>query len=130
MDANQLRNRLAPMTRGTTLTLPHVEHKLEVVFTEEGFFFLKSATKEGKLTTLSPGFKSVANFTQHLMQFFVPKPGHIFQHINGNIYTVLHIANELSLRSEYPPSVVYQGPNDKVWVKSMDNFMYKMNRIK
>lgn len=121
---------MAPMKRGDKITLPHVEHKLEVIFTEEGLFFLKSATKEGKLTATSPGFKSVSEFTIHLMQFFVPKPGHVYQHLNGNIYEVLHIANEYSLRDDYPPSVVYQGANGNVWVKPLTNFIRKMTRIK
>ena len=130
MDANQLRNNLAPMTRGSQLTIPHAEYDLEINFSHEGKFSLIAYSKDGKACSTSSGYTSLKEFVAMAMYYFQPKPGHTYQHINGNTYTVLHIANEGSLRPEYPPSVVYQGSNGAVWVKSVDVFMRKMKRIK
>ncbi len=46
--------------------------------------------------------------------------------INGNRYTVIHIANEFSEKEEYPIHVVYQGSNERVWCKELSNFLITM----
>lgn len=130
MDYNQLRNLMAPMKRGDKLILPHVEYILEVTFSDKGVFSLDSSSKVGKSAGHSGGYSSLSEFTNQIMYFYEPKPGHAYQHLNGNIYEVLHIANEYSLRDDYPPSVVYQGANGNVWVKPLTNFIRKMTRIK
>ena len=130
MDNSQLRNLLAPMTRGSQLTIPHVEYDLKIYFSRQGKFSLVAQSKEGNASGMSGGYASLSEFVDMAMYYFQPKPGHTYQHINSNIYKVLHIANEGSTRPEYPPSVVYQGSNGAVWVKPMDNFMRKMKRIK
>lgn len=130
MDYQQLRNTLALMKRDSELTIPHPTHNVNVIFNKEGMFSINVSDKATRKSNSISSSKSLKEITSNLMYYFIPKVGEVFQHINGNIYTVLAIANENSIRPEYPPSVVYKGPNDKVWVKSMDNFMYKMNRIK
>lgn len=130
MDNLRLRNMLSTMTRGSELTIPHVEYELKITFSLEGKFSLVAHTKDGKACSTSGGYTSLRDFVAMAMYYFQPKPGHTYQHINGNTYKVLHIANEGSLRPEYPPSVVYQGSNGAVWVKPMENFMRKMKRIK
>lgn len=130
MDNLQLRNMLSNMTRGSQLTIPHVEYDLKITFNQEGKFSLGAYSKDGKSCGMSSGYSSLRDFVDMAMYYFQPKPGHTYQHINGSTYKVLHIANEGSLRPEYPPSVVYQGSNGAVWVKPMENFMRKMKRIK
>lgn len=130
MDYNQLRNLMAPMKRGDKITLPHVEYNLEVTFSDDGIFGLNATSKDGKSNSYSGGYKSLSDFTSQVMYYYEPKPGHVYQHLNGNIYEVLHIANEYSLRDDYPPTVVYKGANGNVWVKPLTNFMRKMTRIK
>lgn len=53
----------------------------------------------------------------------------IWQHHNGIIYQVLHIANEDSTNIEYPETVVFKGGNEKVWCKTTDNFLAKMTKL-
>lgn len=130
MDYNQLRNLMAPMKRGDKITLPHVEYYLGVTFSDDGVFSLNSVSKDGSSNSYSGGYKSLSDFTNQIMYYYDPKPGHVYQHLNGNIYEVLHIANEYSLRDDYPPTVVYKGANGNVWVKPLTNFMRKMTRIK
>lgn len=130
MDYNQLRNLMAPMKRGDKITLPHVGYYLGVTFSDDGVFSLNSVSKDGSSNSYSGGYKSLSDFTNQIMYYYDPKPGHVYQHLNGNIYEVLHIANEYSLRDDYPPTVVYKGANGNVWVKPLTNFMRKMTRIK
>lgn len=132
MDYNQIRNKLAVMKRGDTLILPHVTEKLEVNFSDRGIF---SLTVTGKNHTrahgLSGGFTSLRQFAEMLQYYFEPRVGYVYQHINGNIYTVIAIANQESKRVDYPPTVVYQGTtNGKVWAKPLTNFIAKMTWIK
>ena len=131
MDSNQLRNLIAPMTRGSKKIIPHVTMDIEIEFSERGLFnatFTPVGNK--RASSSSTGYTSLKTFVETLMYNFIPKEGEVYQHINGNIYTVLHIANKHSTREDYPVSVVYQGPNNNVWVKPMTNFMRKMSRIK
>ena len=64
------------------------------------------------------------------MRSYYPRAGQVYQHINSNIYTVIGVANEHSLRPDYPPTVVYQGENGLLWAKPLTNFQRKMTRIK
>ncbi len=59
----------------------------------------------------------------------VPKIGDRYKHRNGNMYTVIIIANEFSDRDEYPVTVVYQGDNGKVWAKPWHNFISRMTKV-
>lgn len=51
--------------------------------------------------------------------------GDVWQHTNGNLYTVLHIANEPD-ELRYPRTIVYQGPNGKVWARRADDWHRSM----
>jgi len=46
-----------------------------------------------------------------------PTPGSIWEHKNGNRYTVLCLANESSANPRYQPVVVYQGDNGRIWAR-------------
>lgn len=120
------------MKRGDVLVIPHVTEKLEVTFSDRGIF---SLTVTGKNHTrahgLSGGFTSLSQFAEMLQYYFEPRVGYVYQHINGNVYKVIAIANQESKRADYPPTVVYQDTtNGKVWAKSFINFIAKMTRIK
>lgn len=54
------------------------------------------------------------------------KQGLIAKHNNGNVYTVLFLANiDGGDPLKYPVSVIYQGFNGKVWVKTLEDFCNK-----
>lgn len=51
-----------------------------------------------------------------------PRTGTMWRHYNGNYYDVLALANECSDRPEYPPTVVYQGDNGKIWSRRLSDW--------
>ena len=57
-----------------------------------------------------------------------PKPGTIWRHRNGNLYTVLHIANGPD-EERYPRTVVYQGENGLVWARRAADWHRSMTEI-
>lgn len=59
-----------------------------------------------------------------------PCTGDTWKHHNGNEYEILLLTNQYSNRPEYPPTVVYQGPNGKVWSKPLLNFLEKMTFVR
>lgn len=58
-----------------------------------------------------------------------PKPKTQWKHRNGNVYTVLMIANEHSERPQYAPTVVYQGPNGNVWARPASDWHRSMTPL-
>lgn len=131
MNKDKLRNLLAPMTRGTSLIIPHPTKTLTVTFDRFSKFSLSVSDKgNSRAHSSSSGYSSLREFIDTLMYYFQPAEGHVYQHINGNVYTIIAIANESSKRDEYPPTVVYQGKNGLVWAKPLTNFINKMTRIK
>lgn len=72
------------------------------------------------------GLALVADPTEELS---VPTPYSTWQHKNGTEYTVLLIANADSDKAEYPVTVVYQGPNGKVWSRPLSEW-YRSMRAK
>lgn len=59
-----------------------------------------------------------------------PRPTSVWQHTNGNRYTVLCIANEFSERPEqYPPTVVYQGDNGRTWSRAASDWARSMTLV-
>lgn len=61
-------------------------------------------------------------------QTTAPLPGSKWQHYNGTPYTVLHIANEPD-DDRYPLTVVYQGPNGKIWARRADDWHRSMTEL-
>lgn len=60
----------------------------------------------------------------------MPKVQGRYRHPNGAEYVVIAIANEHSDREdEYPPAVVYQGDNGRVWTKPLKDFIRKMTLV-
>lgn len=57
------------------------------------------------------------------------KPGQLWRHHTGRIYTVLFIANEVDGPSRYPRSVVYIGPNGKIWCGELVDWHRRMTFI-
>lgn len=60
----------------------------------------------------------------------LPSTGDTWRHHKGNEYEVLLLSNQYSQQPEYPPTVVYQGANGKVWSKSLVNFLKKMTFVR
>ena len=59
-----------------------------------------------------------------------PKAESIWRHKNGNEYRVLLIANgDSSQANRYPPTVVYQGSNGKVWSRAVSDWARSMTFI-
>jgi hypothetical protein len=58
----------------------------------------------------------------------LPSPGSLWSHRNGNVYEVLHIANEPN-EPRYPISIVYRGTNGKVWVRRADDWHRSMTAV-
>lgn len=56
-----------------------------------------------------------------------PVPESQWRHHNGNLYTVLLIANEHTQRpDEYPVTVVYRGENGRVWSRPLSRWAASM----
>lgn len=55
----------------------------------------------------------------------LPAPGQRWRHRNGNVYTVLLIANEPN-EERYPKTVVYIGGNGRVWARRADDWQRSM----
>ena len=53
-------------------------------------------------------------------------PGSKWDHVNGNRYEVILLANEHSERSQYPVTVVYKGLNGKVWCRPLPDWHRSM----
>lgn len=130
MDYNQIRNKLALMHRGQEVRLDTVEDFIEVRFDTKGTFKISVNSRTGNSGSVyaTESLKEAVLYIQE--NHYVPKVGHKYQHINGNVYTVIAIANMRSERPEYPPTVVYQGSNELVWCKPLVNFIAKMTRVK
>lgn len=128
MDYLAIRNKLAMLTRGQTTEFKIPELTIEVHFTKDGAFRVFKRTHAGSSDVTT--YYSLKETVNALLPWFTPAAGQVYQHLNGNIYTVTAIANEHSTRPEYPPSVVYKGENGLTWCKPLENFQRKMSRIK
>lgn len=130
MDYNQIRNKLAVLCRGQEVRLDTVEQFIAVHFKLDGTFCVDVKDKNTDAYSIysTPSLKEAVLYLQE--SYFVPRVGHKYQHINGNVYQVIAIANMRSERPEYPPTVVYQGTNELVWCKPLANFIAKMTRVK
>lgn len=126
---SRIRNLLAVMKRGESIIIPHLEITIEVEFNSDGWFKVITTDKVGGGASIQ-STTSLREATQIIARMFNVKVGHRYQHLNGNVYDVIAIANIDSGKPQYPLSVVYQGPNGKVWTKTMENFNSKMTRIK
>lgn len=49
-------------------------------------------------------------------------------HNNGNLYTVLYIANTEHPSLKFPPTVVYQGTNGSLWTRPVYDWNRSMTR--
>lgn len=130
MDSQDIRVVVGGMYRNQKITIPHPLTTIEVEFTASGEFVISLTNKTN---TIGSGFRteSLKKAVKYIAPLFFPKVGDCYRHINGNVYQVLHIANELSERPDYPPSVVYQGATNRlIWVKPLSNFLKKMTRVK
>lgn len=58
----------------------------------------------------------------------LPLIGSKWRHRNGIEYIVLHLANEYN-EERYPLTIVYQGPNGKVWARRMDDWHRSMTKV-
>lgn len=58
--------------------------------------------------------------------FIALKEGSRWIHHNGNEYTVTLLANMDSDKPEYPPTVIYQGDNGKVWSRPLTEWHRSM----
>lgn len=59
--------------------------------------------------------------------------GKQFKHTNGNVYTVIAIANEYSTRErqeKYPITVFYMCQNGKLWARSLKDWNKSFTEIK
>ena len=51
-------------------------------------------------------------------------------HKNGNMYTILTLANQESTRlDEYPIMVVYQGDNGFIWTRKLNDWYRSMTKM-
>lgn len=131
MNYDNLRTLVSPMLRASETTLPHPEYFLTVDFSESGYFVVRHELKRAAIGGSSKPTKSLKEVINYILQFYKVEVGNVYQHVNGNIYEVIAIANELSTRPEYPPTVVYKSTsNNRVWAKPLSNFIRKMTRIK
>lgn len=56
--------------------------------------------------------------------------GSLWRHYNGNVYTVLLVANQESANEErYPKTVVYIGGNGKCWSRPLDDWHRSMTPL-
>lgn len=128
MTPDEIRAVLAPMYKGQTASFNTPENIIDVNFDGTNFnISIKDLT--GRASGID-GTKSLKEAVRKIAVFYYPKKAQLYQHINGNIYTIMAIANEHSTRPEYPPTVVYKGENDLVWCKPLENFLRKMKRIR
>ena len=58
------------------------------------------------------------------------KEGSVWRHTNGNLYTVLRIANHASNNDRYPLTIVYIGNNGNVWAKTEADWRRSMSEDK
>lgn len=59
----------------------------------------------------------------------VPTVNSTWSHTSGIRYTVLMITNVESTKPEYPPTVVYQGPNGKLWSRPLSQWHRSMIQV-
>ena len=128
MDYDNVRNVLGYLTRGQEHIFTTPELRIEVKFTKEGEFNIFRTTRSGSSSIES--CTSLKDAVNSVLRSYYPRAGQVYQHINSNIYTVVGVANEHSLRPDYPPTVVYKGENGLLWAKPLTNFQRKMTRIK
>lgn len=55
-----------------------------------------------------------------------PQPREVWTHTSGRDYTVLLIANQHSENPKYPPTVVYEGDNGRVWSRPLSDWHRSM----
>lgn len=119
------------MKRGDVLNLDHPTQNVEVKFNKQGEFILSISNFEKTMGSNSDAFTSMREFIYHVLTaLYKVEPDQVYQHINGNTYKVLFLANENTQREDYPVHVVYQGKNGLIWTKPLINFLNKMTRIK
>lgn len=57
-------------------------------------------------------------------------PGTRWQHRNGVRYTVLFIANShTEFPDKYPATVVYIGPNGRLWARTLEGWYKSMTKL-
>ncbi len=66
---------------------------------------------------------------EHWLGIGIPSAGRKVEHDNGNRYTVVNIANDLTVRDSYPTTVIYQGENGGVWCKTLTEFKACMRPV-
>jgi hypothetical protein len=58
-----------------------------------------------------------------------PEVGSVWEHHSGRIYVVLFLVNEPnSDKPDYPRTVIYRGPNGKLWSGRLDDWHRRMRR--
>ena len=58
--------------------------------------------------------------------------GKTYKHKNGNLYKVLMLTNtegEVERQDKYPPTVVYQGEDKKLWSARLDDWDRRMTEV-
>ena len=56
-------------------------------------------------------------------------PGSCWRHRNGNMYTIVTVANMNSKRLSYPPTVVYMGVNGNIWSRPVKDWFSSMEKV-
>lgn len=59
----------------------------------------------------------------------VPAKDEVWRHYNGILYVVEALANEYTTRDEYPATVVYRGPNRRVWSRPLSDWHRSMTYV-
>lgn len=130
MNYDRIRAQISNLKRGDFVVLKHPKKHLTVTFDEDGYFRLTNENLNQTCCVESDEYYSMKEFINaELLPQFRIEVGSKYQHINGNIYTVIALANANSMREDYPPTVVYQGANGLTWAKPLSKFINKMTLI-
>lgn len=58
-------------------------------------------------------------------------PKSVWRHKNGNLYTIMFLTNVDSERQEeHPMTVVYSGPNGKLWSRPVSRWLSSFTRVR
>lgn len=60
----------------------------------------------------------------------IPSEGSKWKHRNGTEYTVVFLTNELSVRTEYPVTIVYKNTHTgTMWSRPLDDWYRSMTPV-
>lgn len=58
-----------------------------------------------------------------------PAAGDVYRHNCGHFFTIIRLANVDATRPGWPPTVVYEDRDERVWARPLEEFIKNATRV-